>query len=231
MPVQKSKVHHCVGQIEIIKNNTQPPAPKCRCRKLVTITEATKMVKNGDASWVVLKRTRTTREEICKFCKALDPDYKLCDKCQRTGKEVVPFDEEEYSNDVVLATKDKLKVVAKTPRSPTIEEEHILRAYVSDSSRELVEEAERGGKPIHKFINDRTSPQTAQAIQDRIEEYGGLILEERLFVGPEECKHAADKKCDRCDLTKGTRRLNISFEPPDDPAGGTGRRYDWGRTI
>ena len=100
----------------------------------------------------------------------------------------------------------------KTPRVATIEASHILRAYVSDEAIAMVEIAERNGKKIQKFNNDQTSPQAAKATRDRIEEYGRLILDARFFVGP-------------------NRISAIMTEPEDDPKTGTGRRYDYGRTI
>jgi len=76
----------------------------------------------------------------------------------------------------------------KTPRVATIESEHIDLAYCGD--------------------NDAKS----QAARDRIEEYGRLILDARMYVGKD-------------------RIPCIVEEPKDDKKTFTGPTYDYGRAI
>jgi hypothetical protein len=161
--MNKSRLHHCVGQEMVAQGIEEPPARKCRCRKYVSITAATKMVKNGEARWVVIKRSQEIVEEICKLCQA-DPEVKNCANCGGKGKRPAISVIEEYNNDIVLVSRasvDKKEkkyrpaLAMKTPRVPTIESEHILRAYVLG----IKESAER------------------------IEEYGRLVQDALMFVG------------------------------------------------
>jgi hypothetical protein len=188
-----SIVHHCVSQEYVAQRFEEPPALKCRCRKQIPLSKATEMYKNGEAKWVVTKRTRTPGFEICSLCNG-DPEMKKCANCGGSGVQAGTELYEEYANDIVLVSRaavDKTEkkyrpaLAMKTPRVATIEEEHIELAYVDG----MLEAAQR------------------------IEEYGRLILEARLFVGP-----------------KKNNVPGIIPEPVDDPDEGTGRNCDWGRS-
>lgn len=187
-----SKVHHCNDQIKVAEDRMEPPAKKCRCRKYVSLRVATQMVKDGEASWVVLARKYVPIMEVCSLCKS-DPEVKGCANCEGRGK--VPGTEviETEGEDIVLVSRlpaDKREkkrssaLAAKTPRVATIEEEHIELAYVYG-----VKEA-----------------------AERIEEYGRLILDARMYAGK-------------------ARTVMIGVEPENDPKTGTGRDYDYGRTV
>jgi hypothetical protein len=187
-----STVHHCYQQEYISQGFEEPPAPKCRCRKRIPLSKATEMVKNGAAKWIVTKRTKTPGFEICSLCNG-DPEMKKCANCHGAGVQAGTELYEEYANDIVLVSRaavDKTEkkyrpaLALKTPRVATIEEEHIELAYVDG----MLEAAQR------------------------IEEYGRLILEARLFIGP-----------------KKNNVPGIIPEPPDDRDEGTGRNCDWGR--
>lgn len=165
---------------------------KCNCRKQIPLREATLRVKNGEAKWVVTKRTRLPGVELCRLCHG-DPEMKKCANCGGCGTQIGTDLYEEYANDISLVSRasvDKTEkkyrpaLAMKTPRVATVEEEHIERAYV-DGMPESIE---------------------------RIEEYGRLILEARMFVGP-----------------KRNNIPGIVPEPEDDRDKGTGRKYDWGR--
>jgi hypothetical protein len=187
-----SRCHFCIGQemIALGKEGNEPPAPKCRCRKFISLSEATKMVKRNEARWVVLKREYELVDEVCPMCLG-DKEVKNCAQCNGTGKRTVYQAIETYGNDIVYSSekpKDKKEkkyrptLAMKTPRVATIESEHIALAYV-----ENVKEA-----------------------QERIEEYGRLILDARMYVGKD-------------------RIPAIGTEPVDDAAKSQGRRYDYGR--
>lgn len=161
-----SRVHHCISQEYVSQGIADPPAVKCRCRKFIPIAKATEMVKNGEARWVVTKRTPDYKEITCRLCKG-DKTVKACASCKDTRVETVNKPYEEYSNDIVrvsrLAVNPKEKkyrpaLAMKTPRVATIESKHIVRAYVNDNEKE------------------------AEAAKIRIEEYGALILKARIFV-------------------------------------------------
>lgn len=187
-----SKVHHCISQEMVSQGIEEPPAAKCRCKKYIGLTVATQMVKNGEARWVVTKRTRGVEEERCRLCNG-NLDVKNCALCADSRKVMTHAVIEDYGEDIVLVSRaavDKAEkkyrpaLAMKTPRVATIEEEHIELAYVYE-----VKEA-----------------------QERIEEYGRLILDARMFVGK-----------DRVPV--------ITTEPDDDPETGQGREYDYGRAI
>lgn len=187
-----SKVHHCISQEYVAQGIEEPPAVKCRCRKELPLSTATKMVKNGEARWVVTKRTKSPGVEPCSLCHG-DPEIKKCANCHGTGVQTCTKVYEEYANDIVLVSRasvDKSEkkyrpaLALKTPRVATIEEEHIELAYVDGL------------------------PEAAA----RIEEYGRLILEARMWVGP-----------------KWNGIPAIVPEPEDNPETGEGRNEDWGR--
>jgi hypothetical protein len=133
-----SKVHHCVGQINVAEGRNEPPAPSCRCRKFISIEKATEFVKLGEVSWVVIGRTRGSADVICELC-AGDKDVKNCASCNGKGFVSKPVVWDEYNNDIVLVSQlpeDKTEkkrssiLKKKTPRVATIEAPHIERAYV-----------------------------------------------------------------------------------------------------
>lgn len=199
-----SRLHYCSGQIKVAERTNEPPAPPCRCRKYIGLSEATRMVKNGEASWVVVKRTQEAVEEICRLCKA-DPEVKNCANCGGTGKVPGTAVIEDYGNDLVLIStppadkKEKKRSSAlakKTPRVATVESEHIEHAYSGSLTATKPRQWKGDG---------------AEA-RERIEEYGRLILDARMFVGK-----------DRIPV--------IKLEPEDNPKTGQGRRFDYGRAI
>lgn len=209
-----SKVHSCHGQEAVVLQEQEPPAKKCSCRQIITITEATGLVKRGEAKWIVKTRTRGFREIACSLCKG-DPEVKNCARCHGTGKQGESFVEDIPGTDIVYTSSDpvdekerkKRKWLApKTPRVATIESEHIERAYV-----ECVPEAAA-----------------------RIEEYGMLILKEQfrqLATGITiEEFDAAWKEYEESDY-RSYPAVPIRLEPSDNPKRGEGRNCDYGRTI
>jgi hypothetical protein len=161
------RIHHCAGQIDVAEERKDPPAPKCRCRKFISIDKATKMVKNGEASWVVVKRISGYAEVVCPMCVG-DKTIANCANCNGKGVIIDNVVWNTYNNDIVLISalpEDKTEkkrssvLKKKTPRVATIEKAHIERAYVYDNKE----------------------------AQERIEEYGRLTNETltSFIVGPE----------------------------------------------
>jgi hypothetical protein len=158
-----SRVHHCIEQIKIAEERAEPPAKNCRCKKFVPIAKATAMVKNGEASFIVVNRFREPTEEVCSLCSG-DKEVKNCAKCFGKGIELGTILREDFGNDIVLVSrppkdptekKRSSALAAKTPRVATIEASHITKAYVLG-----IKEA-----------------------AERIEEYGRLIIDARNFIG------------------------------------------------
>ena len=186
------KVHHCISQEMVAQELEEPPAKKCTCRKSIGFKWADAMVKNGEARWIVVSRERGTQEVVCNLCGGSE-EVKNCAQCRGKGKMIVAVVWNKYSNDIVRVSQASINrkekkyrpaLALKTPRVATIESKHIERAYVEG----------------------------VKAAADRIEEYGRLILDARMYVGP-------------------NRFPAIKPEPENNPKTGEGRDYDWGRAI
>ena len=186
------RVHTCKSREYVAQGIDDPPADRCRCRKTISKEKAKQKVDEGEARFVVLSRTHEPAEVPCPLCNA-DLEVKNCANCHGTGRVEIDNVRQEYGDDIVLVSRsavDKKEkkyrpaLAMKTPRVATIEKNHIELAYVYE-----VKEA-----------------------QERIEEYGRLILDARMFVGK-------------------NRIPIIGVEPEDDPNTGQGRQFDYGRTI
>jgi hypothetical protein len=188
----KSKIHHCVQQELVVQGLKEPPARTCRCKEMTDLAQATKMVSAGEAAWVVTKRTRGVTTVPCELCDG-DKDIKNCASCHGTGTEEKAAVWDTYNNEIVCVSRPSVDpnekkrrsgVALKTPRVATIEFKHIVRAYLDE-----VKEA-----------------------RERIEEYGRLILDARVYVGKD-------------------RIPAIGVEPKDNKKTHEGRTYDFGRTV
>lgn len=138
-----SRVHHCVGQEDIAIGFANPPAKRCRCREFISNVEAQDLVNRNAASWIIIERVRGIREETCGLCHG-DKDVKNCAMCRGKGAVLNVVEEDIKSYDIVLISskpkdakekKYRYALALKTPRVATIEEEHIIRAYV-DGNKE-----------------------------------------------------------------------------------------------
>jgi hypothetical protein len=207
-----SRIHYCIGQEAVAQGEQEPPAKKCRCRKIISLADATALVKVGEAKWVVKERKRGEKSVICRLCHA-DPEVKNCAQCGGTGKQMIAFVEDIPGLDIVYTSSDpvdeaekkKRKWLApKTPRVATVESEHLELAY-SDA---LIRTKINGRTTVAWATNDKT----AEAARERIEEYGRLIIDARHFVGKD-------------------RVPTIKPEPADNPMTGEGRNCDYGRAI
>ena len=222
-----AKVHTCPGQIKIAEGMAEPPARKCRCRKYISTEEANRMCENGEASWIIVRRTQKEVELPCHSCKG-DPEVKNCANCRGTGRETKLIRIPTSGDDIVLVSRlpeDKREkkrsssLAMKTPRVATIEKMHILKAYVSDTARDIVSMAQNNDliagdwdvteSSELKYSRERTSPKEAEASRDRIEKYGLMILDARTYVGKD-------------------RIPAIKSEPENDSKTHQGRDYDRG---
>lgn len=230
--VGQSRVHNCVGQWYTAIGNKEPPAEECTCKKYIDLKEAEKLVHDGDALEVVMSRDRAP-DKICPWCLG-DPKVKNCANCK--GKGILQggvTDETYHETDIVLS------VAKRTPRVATAEKEHLLRAYVPSWVQEIVASVERETQ-AKKFKDDNVAPQEMLAAKRRIEEYGRLTEDARRFIG----KGIAEPRRDLCENTKcptfgmkvmkNTNKGRVFLivpEPENNKELGTGRDYDYGRTI
>lgn len=209
-----SKIHSCRGQEAVVLEEKEPPAPKCPCRRKITVAEATEIVKRGEAKWIVKSRKRGVRSVICSHCKG-GSDIKICAKCDGTGKQEESYVEDIPGTDIVYTSADSVDqrekkkrkwLAPKTPRVATIESEHISRAYL-DGNKEAVM---------------------------RIEEYGMLIVKEQLRQLANDMTNeefdASWKKYED-DNCPPYSPVPIRQEPKNNAAKGEGRDYDFGRTV
>ena len=141
--MKKVKMHQgCLGQEMVATGESAPPAPKCRCKKMVDYVYANELIKTNQAKWVVIERTPVDVIEGCSFCLDMtDVEKKSCSLCAGLGKIKVLREIEKFNNDIVLMSQMSVDVKnkkyrrntrAKTPRVATIEAKHIKRAYVDD---------------------------------------------------------------------------------------------------
>lgn len=167
--------HQCFLQSQIAAGKRAPLPPgkkRCTCRQEVTPEEAKELIEDGEAVYIVVERTFKPFEMTCTLCEG-DKTVKNCALCGGKGTVTKSYTVDINGDDIVAIT-----VALKTPRTPTIEQGHIERAYVDG----------------------------IKVAQDRIEAYGES---NRDFINS----------------------LIVGYEPADDPKTGTGRRYDYGRSV
>ncbi|HXQ37222.1 MAG TPA: hypothetical protein VN843_24645 [Anaerolineales bacterium] len=143
---RKVKMHSgCMGQELVAKRLAEPPAPPCRCKKMVDYAYANELVKRNEASWVITSVKAVEAEVDCSLCsKKTEVEKKtliVCGECGGTGKVKEPREIKSYNDDIVLLSsvsvdpknkKYRWNTRAKTPRVPTIEKKHIIRAYIDN---------------------------------------------------------------------------------------------------
>lgn len=136
------RVHRgCIGQAKVVAQEAEPPAPPCRCKKMISYEEANYKVSIGEAKWVVTSRERGTHIVLCRICARLTDDKEKahCDLCKGEGRITVPWVwDRPTDKEIVLTGRGGKGFKQKTPRVATIEEEHITYAYV-DKDKEALE--------------------------------------------------------------------------------------------
>ena len=145
--MRKVKMHSgCKGQEDAaLRPTLYAPAQKCRCKQRIDYDKANELVKRGEASWVVTGVKSVEVEVDCSVCtKKTEAEKKtlvVCGECKGKGKVAATREILSYNNDIVLLSstavdpenkKYRWNTRAKTPRVPTIESKHILRAYVDN---------------------------------------------------------------------------------------------------
>jgi RecJ-like exonuclease len=155
-------LHQCFKQEMIAIGKAEPTGKRirCRCRQRIESEEAERLLKEGRAKWIVLKRIYKEIDVPCQLCHGaakIDVSWKSCANCKGLGTQKHKEPYETLGNDIVAVSviRDKEKyrpaIAKKTPRVATIERAHIERSYVNQIEEERI----------------------------RIEEYGRMILEAR----------------------------------------------------
>jgi len=177
----KVRMHSgCIGQELVAIGLSEPPAPKCQCKKMIEYDEANALVKERAARWIAIERIRESVAVNCPFCCSMTPqEKKTCDLCKGSEK-VLEFREQDfrYSSDIVLVSsigvqrkelerilpaatkpidlkteKYRMDMRMRTPRVPTIEKPHIHRAYAGN---EPLRETEASATAFYKKAFDRS---------------------------------------------------------------------------
>jgi len=163
--------HQCFIESRIAAGKRPPPLirnkKRCTCRQEVTPEEAKELIQDGEAVWIVIHRERKPFQITCTLCRG-DKEVKNCAECRGKGVLERYYTIDSYGDDIVA-----ISIALRTPRTPTVESEHIFRAYVD------------GYLPSQK----------------RIEEYGRLNAEftRSLIVGeepPDDPKTGTGRKYD-----------------------------------
>src|SRR5579859_1617075 len=150
--MKPSRVHTCVFQEQVAEGKKEPNASKkCRCQQVIEYKEANERVKLGEAHWIVVKIERGTEERVCPHCGG--NDVRACDRCKGTGTINAPVEWKTFNGDIVLVNHRTKSNRISTPKTPTIESEHILRFVTFDGENDKV----------------------AKEAKERIEEYGRMI--------------------------------------------------------
>jgi hypothetical protein len=207
MEIKKVLMHTCFQQ-------DHPLSPvKCRCRKYIPAVDALRMIAEGTAQVVVKKYVDLEVQEPCPICAGDEKLVRSCFACSKLGKVTVTKKQPIYGEDVIVTVGERKNKFAnttakKTPRSPTIESNHILRGIGAF-----------GG--------------IVDAARERWDEYEQLTLKERIrLLVPRIPVNIFDAVWN---LWQSNPELPFPFilnpEPEDDLKTGTGRRFDYGRSI
>lgn len=207
MEIKKILEHTCFQ-----KDNPLSPIG-CRCRKFVSTVQAAKLISEGSAQFVIKSYKALKTEELCLVCGDLDKLRDTCSLCGKTGKIWITRKLPVYGDDIIttVGTRGKRSantIKKKTPRSPTVESNHILRAIGAVGNGQ-------------------------DAARERIEQYEMLTLKERvklLVVGFDLLKFEQAWRDWELDVQQKFP-LELRREPVDDIEAKTGRRYDYGRSI
>lgn len=215
--MNECRVHSCVFQQGVVAQRSAPnPHRSCSCRRVASQAEADDLVRWGEATHMVLAREKKELEKPCDVCAG--GDFKTsCDSCNKTGKKIEVKINNVYGQDLVLVAHRTKTNRVSTPRVPSIEEKHILRANVSKEVVETVESVLYG--LVHVRVGYSNNKEQEYA-QERIEEYGRMVAMSLNEIGAQVEVRITGK------AEKGQRIIH-SGKP--EPVGG--REKDYGRAI
>jgi len=221
--MKKVKMHSgCKGQEDVAIGVIEPPAPFCRCKKLIDYTRANELVKTGQASWVIVSKKPVDVEVECPFCESMtDTEKKTCAECGGKGKITERKEIPSYNNDIVLLSsvsadpknkKYRWNTRMKTPRVATIEAKHINRAYIDKllyAEQRIEEYRTMIQEELGSFGAELRNSKTGEIVKE-----GTPEPEDKVTVYPPGSITFKDGS---------KNRLRWSVEQ--------GRRYDYGRAI
>jgi hypothetical protein len=118
MEIKKVRVHTCTQRIDGYIEK------KCKCRKFATLAKAEQLKDDGFAANVVISYKTIKIEDICPICSNDSNLKKSCNLCGKTGQVLKEKHSFEYGEDIYMTP------FQRTPRTATIEEEHIEYAFI-----------------------------------------------------------------------------------------------------
>lgn len=120
MEIKKVRLHTCNQKIEgyIVD--------KCRCRKFVALEKAAELIDDGFANHVIISLKIIQVKEVCRICGGENKFKKRCGECFGSGEVLRSKIHTEIGEDIYR------RPFLKTPRTATIEEEHIEYAYIKE---------------------------------------------------------------------------------------------------
>jgi hypothetical protein len=212
METKKVLAHTCFQRKKGLERDTPLAPKKCRCRQYVSAAAAAKEVALGVAQYVLAVDKFIETDQDCQICGGVIKLKKSCSWCKGTGVVKagthIKVDGQDIIRTVSIDGKRNV-MTAKVKKAPTIESAHILRALgIVDGS------------------------QTAS--RERWDEYEMLTLKERirLLVDGITTSEQFDLmwRLWMADMSRPFP-LPLRIEPQNDQKAGTGRRYDYGRSV
>jgi hypothetical protein len=116
--IKTVRVHTCNQQYEGYLTD------RCSCRKFVTQQEADQLKDDGDAANIILSRKTIDVQAQCPICEGNARMKRSCRVCNSTGQATIKKEINEYGEDIYM------RPILKTPRTATIEANHLEYAYV-----------------------------------------------------------------------------------------------------
>jgi len=172
MEIKKVRVHTCNQKIEGYI------AQRCRCRKYISEEKASELIDDGYAQNVITALKVIDIEEACPICGGLDTFKKRCHVCKNTGTA------SKKKLHIVCGEDIYMRPILKTPRTATIEEEHIEYAFVK-GDRDAIKRIE-----LYHGLNQAALAQLGAALID-------IRTREIIFEGTPEPEDNRDKRTGR----------------------------------
>lgn len=128
-------LHQCLYQMRVLLG-INPPKPnrKCSCRQELTDDEASNLMDEGLAQYIINSIVIVDETIPCRLCGG-DVTVKNCAACKGVGTEIKVRRIPKVGTDLVA------NLAKRTPRAETIEKAHVERSFDGNSKRSKEERA------------------------------------------------------------------------------------------
>lgn len=157
MEIKKVRVHTCNQKME------GHIVDKCRCRKFITVENAEQLIEDGYARNITVSIRWADVIILCPICAGEVKLRKRCHACKNTGEVSVSRPEIITGEDIYM------RPFLKTPRTATIEEEHIEYAFIK-GDRAALRRIEQYGN-----LNQRVLGELGAEVRDQ--RTGNIVIE------------------------------------------------------